>query len=185
MHYTREDSEVHHMSGSSDPIMIDLQLEGQTVSMELDTGASVTILNNSTYDRIKSAVPSVNLKPTTKRLVTYTNEDIPIRGCVRLNVGYRVQTVRTLSAVVVTGNGPNLLGRDWFKEIKLVWEAIHLAKEAEVMASVQKHRDLFKIEQGHYSNCKVKLHRNDQVQPRFFKARSVAFALQGPVDEEL
>ena len=185
MHYTREDSEVHHMSGSSDPIMIDLQLEGQPVSMELDTGASVTILNNSTYDRIKSAVPSVNLKPTTKRLVTYTKEDIPIRGCVRLNVGYREQPVRTLSAVVVTGNGPNLLGRDWFKEIKLEWEAIHLAKEAEVMASVQKHRDLFKIEQGHYSNCKVKLHRNDQVQPRFFKARSVAFALQGPVDEEL
>ena len=175
MHYTREDSEVHHMSGSSDPIMIDLQLEGQPVSMELDTGASVTILNNSTYDRIKSAVPSVNLKPTTKRLVTYTKEDIPIRGCVRLNVGYREQPVRTLSAVVVTGNGPNLLGRDWFKEIKLEWEAIHLAKEAEVMASVQKHRDLFKIEQGHYSNCKVKLHRNDQVLPYGISAAPAIF----------
>ena len=51
------------MSGS-DPFMTDLQLEGQTMSMELDTGASVTIFNNSTFDWIKSAVNA--REPTNK-----------------------------------------------------------------------------------------------------------------------
>ncbi len=44
-------------------------------------------------------------------------------GLVR-HVTYLQQTHR-LSILVVPGNGPTLLGRDWLETIKLDWQSIH------------------------------------------------------------
>ena len=56
------------------------------------------------------------LQPSDVRLRTYTGEAMSVRGCVTVSVSYRQQQ-RELSLLVVQGEGPTLLGRDWLKEL--------------------------------------------------------------------
>ena len=89
--------------------------------MEIDTEALKTILNEDTYNHFSQKLGP--LEETTALLNTYTGEEIPVAGEVLVPVKYGNQEHK-LSAVVVRGNGPNLLGRDWFQVIKVDWARV-------------------------------------------------------------
>ena len=89
--------------------------------MEIDTGASKTILNEGTYGRLRDVLGL--LQTTQAVLSTYTGEKIPVLGAVMVPVKYGSQQ-KKLNALIVEGGGPNLLGRDWLEEIRLDWETI-------------------------------------------------------------
>lgn len=82
--------------------------------MEIDTGASKTILNEATYRRLRDALGP--LQTTKAALSTYTGERIPVLGAVMVPVEYEGKK-KNLNALIVAGNGPNLLGRDWLEQI--------------------------------------------------------------------
>ena len=77
------------------------------VQMELDTGASLSLLNKQTYDKI----PNLQLQPTDVQLKTCTGEVLQILGEAKVTVNYGEQTEQ-LVVYVVKGSGPNLMGRD-------------------------------------------------------------------------
>ena len=64
------------------------------------------------------------LKPVLKTsdvvLRTYSGEIIKVMGKVDVDVEYNNQ-LRTLSLLVVEGDGSNLLGHNWLRHIKLNW----------------------------------------------------------------
>jgi hypothetical protein len=99
-----------------------VEIDGVSVVMEFDRGASWSIINESAYNRIAGEATegeSRELDKTDIKLTTYTCELIPVLGGTTVNVKYKNQTAVALNVIVVKGNGPNLLGRDWAKESTL------------------------------------------------------------------
>ena len=94
------------------------------MQMEIDTGASVSLISKATFDKlwVRSGVP--DLRPSDVLLKTYTGEPLQVCGAVDVEVTYNEQTV-VLPLVVVESRGPALLGRDWLQHLKLDWTSIH------------------------------------------------------------
>ena len=74
------------LPGKVKPLVITVNLNGVDVSMELDTGASLSIISEETFRSI--AQPMDNLQPTDIALTTYTGESLSIMGIYNVLVCY-------------------------------------------------------------------------------------------------
>ena len=97
---------------------------------------------------------------------------------------------KQLRLLVVEGGGPSLFGRDCLRELAPDWGEIKALRTiptdtTKLKNVLQKHTDIFKDELGLVRGTAAKIHVDPQVQPRFFQARSVPYALQGKVELEL
>ena len=104
--------------GSSNRLIIHVKLNNVLVPMELDTGASLTVINKSTYNKIGAESVSP-IKESKVKLKTYTGECIPILGTINVQVQYDAQE-EDLSLLVVDGDSPNLqswAGTGWVANI--------------------------------------------------------------------
>ena len=102
------------------PYQVVIQVNKQPLTMEIDTGAAVSLISKELKDKFFSSVP---LTHSTLLLRTYTAESIPVLGKIDVKVQYGTYTGQhTLQ--VVEGSGPPLLGRDWLKDIHLDWANI-------------------------------------------------------------
>ena len=90
------------------PLQTDIEIEGHHLSMEIDTGAAVSIIS----DRTRTSLPYLEklpLQPTQVTLRTYTGESIPVLG--ELSVIVTCQgTNHTLPLLVVREDGSSLIG---------------------------------------------------------------------------
>ena len=68
----------------NDPILVTVFLNGQKVEMQLDTGASVSIISETTYKSLWSQPPK--LSPSNVKLHTYTGEAIAVLGSLEVEV---------------------------------------------------------------------------------------------------
>ena len=84
---------------------------GADLKMEIDTGATRSIISKATFERIWIPGNAPTLKETASRLKTYTGEPIEICGEIEVDVRLERRHAR-LSLIVVEGNEPSLLGRD-------------------------------------------------------------------------
>ena len=127
---------MYHLSSDrKKSFQVDLELCGRKNTMEIDTGALKTILNKATYERLRDALGP--LQTSKAVLTTYTGEKIPVLGAVMVPVKYEDQH-KNLNALIVKGDGPNLLGRDWLEKIRLHWNTIfHVASEINPPSAVQ------------------------------------------------
>jgi len=170
---------------SPKPFHTDIQINGQVVAMEIDTGASVSILNESTLSSYNSKnKPTV--KPCGAVLRTYTGEHIPVMGRASVNIRYCGQKC-TLPILVVKGNGPNLIGRDWLTHLRLDWgqiKRLHVGN-TEAEAIVFKYPEVFQEGLGTLKGTKGHIVVPTDAQPRYFKPRHLPYALRPKVDNEL
>ena len=95
------------------PVVVEVVLNGKRVTMEVDTGAAVSLISEYTYRKYLRAVP---LAPTDLQLHTYTDEKLEVQGKCSVSIEYRGQ-VGQVSIYVVAGRGPSLLGRDILQSI--------------------------------------------------------------------
>ena len=122
-------------------ILVDLSIDGTPITMTLHTGASVSIISEKTHE---TQLPHLQLSSSELLLRTYTGEPIKICGQTQVSVAYKDQKYN-LRLVVVEGNGPPLLGRDWLKVIKLDWREINVVA-TNLDSLLQQYRPLFKDE---------------------------------------
>jgi hypothetical protein len=145
-------AEVHGTSGqknSVQPYTVDLLINGTMTRMELDTGASVSLIEESTYDEWGSEAPPIQATNTVLR--SYTGSLIPILGKVDLQVGLPGSTdSKALTALVVKGKGPDLLGRYWLSTLKLDWREVHRLSQEEGDI-LSKFPQVFREELGEFS----------------------------------
>ena len=87
------------------PIKCEAITEGTPLTMEVDTGAKISINSDSTH---WSLSPNVNLEKTNVVLNTYTEETIPVVGELPVIVQYGTQA-KQMKLIVVSGGGPSLL----------------------------------------------------------------------------
>ena len=61
------------------------------------------------------------LHPSQVNLKTYTGESIKFLGELNTKVQYKNQ-VKSLNLIVISGDGPTLLGRNWLRHTQLNWK---------------------------------------------------------------
>ena len=94
---------------SSPPISVRVEVDSRPLTMEVDTGESHTLMSEKLFQQMW---PRRSLLPSPIRLGSYTKQPIVVRGCCNVNVHYRSQS-RVMPLLIVQGDGPTLLGRDW------------------------------------------------------------------------
>ena len=60
----------------------------------------------------------MRLMPTTFKLCTYTGEPLAVKGSMMAQVHYEDKELN-LSILVLTNDGPSLLGPEWLQHLKL------------------------------------------------------------------
>ncbi|KAK3751535.1 hypothetical protein QZH41_019421, partial [Actinostola sp. cb2023] len=178
---------MYHMKGTTNavlqPLEVDIELCGEPHKMEIDTGATKTIISETTYSELPENVKLVNSNAI---LSTYTGEKIPVIGKVTVPVKYGEQN-HNLSALVVQGEGPNLLGRDWLHVIKLNWQTVFKVNEGNTKLAhvLETHNEVFKEGLGTLRGTEAKIYVDSNTQPRFVKARPVPYAMKEKIEREL
>ena len=100
-----------------------------------------------------------------------------------MEVTYQDQTTK-LSLQILKGNGPNLFGRNWLKNIKLNWGSIKKIS-CDLDSMLSRHQSVFKDELGTMQGVKAKLFVEPESKLKFFKPRQVPYALKGAIEQEL
>ena len=167
---------------TSQPILVTLQVEDVSLSMELDTGAAYSVISEATF---RAAFSHMKLRPSEVLLKSYTSERIQVLGQLNVHVHYGDQRAR-LVLLVVAGNGPSLLGRNWLRYIRLDWKKLHaVSRSTELSDLLRKNNVLFKEELGKIQQYEATLQVRPDARPRFFKARPVPLAIKPSIEEEL
>ncbi|XP_068696839.1 uncharacterized protein [Montipora foliosa] len=168
--------------------MVTVELNGLEVKMEVDTGASLSVISEDVYTQLKNIEgSSFNLQGNKLTLKSYTGEIIPVLGTLSVEVKYK-DFCEHLSVIVVKGKVPSLFGRNLLQHVKLQWSEIFHDLSAlypEVSSLLGKHEALFKDGLGTVQGVKARIHVDPQAKPKYFKSRPVAYALRQNVEEEL
>ncbi|VDI77812.1 Hypothetical predicted protein [Mytilus galloprovincialis] len=109
---------------SNEEYKVKINVNECEIAMEIDTEASVSIMSEDTYKEYKS---KFRIEPTSAKLRTYMEEQIPIIGRAIDNVNYKKESPK-LPLLIVERKGPNLLGRNWSNKLQLDLEGYFLRR---------------------------------------------------------
>ena len=101
------------------PYKVQLSVAGRPLEMEVDTGASLSVISEEQYDYLFSEGQAPQLVESGIVLRTYTVEEVKPKGSCSVNVCYD-GVEYSLPLLVVRSKGPALLGRNWLEKIKLI-----------------------------------------------------------------
>ena len=182
----REEFSLFTVNGkSSKPVSVNMEVEGKPLTMIVDTGAAMSLVTSSTF---KNKFQGTQLQPSDVVLTTYTGEAMEVLGEFPVTVKYGKQTPQGLRLVVIRGDGPSLLGRNWLEKIRLDWRKICTVstdQNATLLALLEKYEELFAGELGTIKAYKATLSVCESAKPVFCKARPVPIALKSAVEETL
>ena len=168
------------------PLTVLVTINGKPVTMEIDTGSSVSITSDSVFS---SVFETATLQETEVKLCTYSGEQLPVKGKITCEVSYEGQTY-TLPLIVLAGEGPTLLGRDWMQQIRLDWSTVFQIKAVQdgslqPKPLLQPFEDIFKEELSTYTGDKAKIHIDTSLAPKFCKYQPLPYAIREMVEKEL
>lgn len=173
-------------SNTNEPLIIRVQVNGNPLPFELDTGSAVTVVDKNT---LLSILPEDKILPTTAVFRAYDNGIVKPEGEVNVNVEYK-NTSRTLKLYVVSGNKTSLLGRDWIYPLGILPNVINQLSVCtktpkSVEPLIRKYDVLFHESVKPIKDYTYDILLKDNAQPRFRKARTVPFSLQARVEQEI
>ena len=141
----------------------------------------MTVLSEKLYRTHFSKVP---LQPTQTILTDYSGNELKRLGEISVSVSYGQQKAN-LSAIVVQGDRPALLGRNWLQNIKLDWHSIFKVSDLNVDYLLSKYESVFSNTAGTIKGFKADLRLERGAKPVFCKSRPVPFAMRSAVENEL
>ena len=187
LHYMgkRSTEPVHYMEKrSTEPVQVQMRVNGKRLDMEVDTGAALSLISESTR---KAIFPKEKLRPAKLSLRTYTNEPIEVTGTLNVRVQYEGQ-LKKLVLVVIAGDGPSLLGRNWLNHIVLNWKKVFAVRTLlleSLNRVLQRHKSLFSEGLGTIEPYRATLYTQPGAKPQFCKPRLVPFAIRDALGNEL
>jgi len=159
-------------------------VNGMQLPMELDTGASVSLISEKTWTERFHSMP---LESTSVVLKTYTGQNLKVLGQLTVDVQYEQQR-HSLPLLVVTGQGPPLFGRNWLANIRLNWHQVRLCVNTlltDVDQLLDQYKDVFSSELGTLKGIYAKLTLKPDAKPKYFKPRPVPYALRDAIEKDL
>ncbi|XP_053605087.1 uncharacterized protein K02A2.6-like [Plodia interpunctella] len=167
------------------PYEITVLIGNTSVRMQVDTGASFSILNEKSWSTICKSLPHTILRPVSLSLHTWTETPVKIVGQATLPVTYK-EHKQDLSVVIAKGCGPNLLGRNWFEPLNITMNVNFVSHEDDTIENLfDKYKAVFKEGLGTYRGHPVTIHLKPGATPKFLKARPVPFAIKERVEKEI
>ena len=163
------------------PMMVKVRVDDCEIDMEVDTGASHTLMSESTFTCLW---PGRSLHHTPIRLQSYSKQPIPVLGCCSVNIHYQGQTGE-MPLLIVGGSGPTLLGRDWLGCIRLNWGEIHQVHLNSLQKVLRRYPSVFQEGLGTLKGFQAKIYVDPDAPPRFYPARSIPYAYREMVEQEL
>ena len=181
----------------SPPITLNVEIDGRSTLMEVDTGASVSVMALGTLEKKLPALKS-RLTECSTSLFSYSGKAIPVIGEVEVEVkvaeSTEPQKMHKLPLVVVDGEGHTLLGRSWLREIRLDWHNLFVVNGVQSPCGstvkrlediLEEHKAVFEEGLGTYSGPHVSIRVKPDAVPKFCKVRPVPYAQREAVEEEL
>ena len=164
---------------------VPVQISGVAVDMIVDTGASVDIVDEATFNKINHS-KNVQLQPPTKRLFAYgSKSQLSVLGKFETTVGFKSNQV-TSTIHVVPGDSGSLLGYKTATSLGVI--DLHVNKVAaetpEHERLIAQYPNLFKGI-GNLKGVEVKLHIDKEVPPVAQQARRIPFHPRKQVEKEL
>ena len=173
--------------GGSKPIIVSVIVHGTELAMELDKGASRSIISERTYEQIrKNGAPS--LESFVIKLGTYTGEQLSVLGTLSVPVTYQDQHIKDLDLLVVKGDDPSFFGRNWLDRVRLDWSNMHKIRsqsQSRLQSILQGFQSVFGEDLGEAKNFSAKIYVAKDEKPRFYHPRRVPYSLKNKVEEEL
>ncbi|KAG7308938.1 hypothetical protein JYU34_006209 [Plutella xylostella] len=167
-----------------DPLIVDVTVNNKKYEMELDSGSGVSVISYKMYLENFSHLP---LSQCSLKMCFYNGHKITPVGYITLNVSYYNKT-QDIVFYVINNGGPPLVGRDFMAKYGLQLSCNNLnfgSSDLNVQHLLNEFKELWLDELGCFNKFEVKLQLKDNTKPRFFKSRSVPFALKDKVEEEL
>lgn len=148
---------------------VNIEVNKKSVNFEIDTGCSVSIMNESKFKEKWDAKQCPQIKQTKLILKSYSGEKNSVVGVAEVEVKHARQ-VKRVPLVVVKGSGASLLGRGWLEAIKLKWAG---------------NEEVLKKELGRLKGMEAAIRVSAEAHPKFYHLHSVPYAIRAQVDAEL
>ena len=168
-------------------MLVTVRVNNAVLQMEVDTGASASIISEETYQNLWPMRGRPPLRSFHTRLCMYTGEELETKGSITVTGEYDGQK-EILSLLVVAGTGPSLLGHDWLHKIRLDWKGLNCPQAmplTSLRAVLDRHGEVFRDELGQAKGVTATIQVDPKVRPHFFKPRTIPYALKAKVDQEL
>ncbi len=78
-------------ASGNQPLIVQLRVQDTPISMEVDTGATLSIISRHTYNTSWPKTQAPPIHPTNAKLRSYTGEEIPVNGSIEVEVTYQDQ----------------------------------------------------------------------------------------------
>ncbi|CAK1597496.1 unnamed protein product [Parnassius mnemosyne] len=153
--------------------------------MEVDSGSAISVMSEQFFLQYFPTV-TLNYKCNI-RICVYNGHKITPLGYFCTKVKYN-GFMKQLNFFVIKNGGPPLLGRDFMSQFKIKLTSVNNnnilvdSYESEVQNLLNTYADLWSKELGAFNKFKITLHLKDNAVPKFFKPRTVPFALKDKVN---
>ncbi|GAB0086428.1 uncharacterized protein DMENIID0001_004900 [Sergentomyia squamirostris] len=163
--------------------MIDVEIEGKRITMEVDSGASNSVMSLDQWKAIRS---KKKLEPTPIRLRTWLKQGVEILGQALVLVKRGDKSVE-LSLIITKSGGGSLLGRKWFQLLGIY---VHVPEVNAVTSQgletvLEKHKRVFREELGAHTSKPVHIQLKENAQPVFMKHRQEPMARREAVGDAI
>lgn len=166
----------------SDGFMLEVRIAEQVFTMELDSGAGVSVISEKLY---RESLCSFPLERSALKLKLFSGASLKVLGVIQPVVEYNSVRRKVLIAVVAEG-GPPLLGKNFMKAFGIQLALINSVDKSTVLEDLLvKYKELFSEELGCYKYDKVNLEVEEWAKPIFKKPRPVPFKFQNQMGTEL
>ena len=175
---------------SEPPCLVRLKIHGESVDCELDTGASISILCGSDWQRMGKPT----LVPAQVKAKAYNNSQLKFKGSFLAVVELNGKKTEIMIPVLDDAHR-SLLGRDLIRALEVdcgpyyrVAEVGPVSRnrvEQEVQELLEENKELFGKEIGTCRTTKAALKFKSEPEAKFFRCRSVPFATRPKVIEKL
>ena len=171
---------MFNLSGNQvKPLVASLTVEGAELRMEVDTGASLSLISEATYRKLWPKDKAPQMESTQIKLRTYTGEELEVLGTINVDVTFKEQ-LQNLRLVIVAGEGPSLMGRELYFN-----QANNNNDSFSLQVLLNKYGSVFRDGLGTVQGMKAKIHVKEQAQPQFYQARTVPYAIREKVEADL
>lgn len=175
------------------PIVVDVEIKGTKIAMEIDSGAGVSVMPYNVYKELLSN--DVKIVDCSKVLITYSDEKLSSLGEIRVNAKCNQREIGA-KFIIVESNTKKmpLLGRDLMKKFGFVVKSIDECDEIKNMQTtdqdisklVEDFAVLFDGKLGKYNKGKLSIEFQEKdVKPIYRKPHTIPFALRSKVKDEL
>ncbi|KAK8788142.1 hypothetical protein V5799_022084 [Amblyomma americanum] len=168
------------------PITVTFIVNGVPLEMELDSGSPVSLISKDTYRQHQGVLPQLSRTDIKLNCIRGT---IPVQGTLVVDVCLGKTTCQQ-TLLVVACKSPNLCGRDWLTAFDLLPRQVNATQlesttEGKVKEMLQEFEEIFRPGCGTLKGPQVHINVRPDAQPRYFRPRTVPYALRAKVENEL